>query len=418
LTPNRCSIYWVELPRVACSFDWFECPGEVTVASVFEKMRGAVALLEEVADELEPGTLDVTAAKKLVDLSTRCERLALATRGIAARRVEDAVVWKRDEHRSAAHWLASTTGVSVGSAARSLEAARQLQDLPATAAAFKRGELSERQAAEIAATATLDPSAEPRLLATARGGSSFKTFRDECREASVRARDDRLLAQHLHETRAVYRWTERDGAYRLDARLSPDEAVWVHDALEQKTSELFEAARAAGHLEPRPAYEADALVALIRGDAPLKPLEARLDADHPALVRGYVEPGERCELVGIGPIPVTMARSMLSDARVTVLAREGTEIVKISSPTRTIPAKLRKWLERAYPRCGVGGCGNHQRLQIDHIIEVEDGGATTTDNTWRLCSHHHKLKTFYGWRVTEENGVRQLVPPDDPDPPP
>jgi Domain of unknown function (DUF222) len=163
----------------------------VTVASVFEKMRGAVALLEEVADELEPGTLDVSGAKRLVDLSTRCERLALATRGIAARRVQDAVVWKRDEHGSAARWLASSTGVSVGAAARSLEAARQLEELPATAAAFRRGEISETQAAEIAATATLDPAAEPRLLATATGGSSFKTFRDECRDATVRAGDDR-----------------------------------------------------------------------------------------------------------------------------------------------------------------------------------------------------------------------------------
>ena len=89
------------------------------MASVFEKMRSAASLLAEVAAELEPGTLDVTGAKKLVDLSTRCERLALATRGIAARRVQEAVVWKRDQHGSAARWLASTTGSSVGAAARS-----------------------------------------------------------------------------------------------------------------------------------------------------------------------------------------------------------------------------------------------------------------------------------------------------------
>jgi hypothetical protein len=191
----------------------------------------------------------------------------------------------------------------------------------------------------------------------------------------------------------------------------------VHSALEQKTSELWEAARATGQLEPRAAYEADALVALIRGEAPLKPLEARLDADYPAIERGYVEPGERCKLAGIGPIPVTMARSMLTDARITVLSRDGTDITRISSPTRTIPAALRKWLERAYPRCGVDGCGNDQRLQIDHIIAVEDHGPTTKDNTWRLCVHHHKLKTFYNWRVVDENGTRQLVPPNDPDPP-
>jgi hypothetical protein len=384
---------------------------------VFEKMRSAVSLLEEVACELEPGTLDVTGAKQLVDLSTRCERLALATRGLAARRVQDAVVWKRDQHGSAARWLAATTGSSVGAAARSLDAARQLEELPATAAAFRAGEISEAQAAEIAATATLDPSTEGRLLATATGGSSFKTFRDECRDATVRAADDRRHAQWLHETRAVSTWTERGGHHRMDVRLSPDEGCWVHSALEQKTRELWEAARATGMLEPRAAYQADAVVALMRGDAPAKPLEARLDADQAAIERGWVEPGERCELVGIGPIPVTMARAMLDDARVTVLSREGTDITRISSPTRTIPAALRKWLERAYPRCGVAGCGNDHRLQIDHIIAVEDHGPTCRDNLWRLCVHHHKLKTFYRWRVVEHNGIRQIVPPDDPDPP-
>ena len=162
---------------------------------------------------------------------------------------------------------------------------------------------------------------------------------------------------------------------------------------------------------------ADALVALVRGDAPAKPLEGRLEADLAALERGYVEPGERCELVGIGPIPVTMARSMLDDARLTVLAREGSEITRISSPKRTIPVSLRRWVERAYPRCGVAGCGVDQRLQIDHIVGVEDHGPTCKENLWRLCAHHHKLKTFYGWHVVDEPDGPRLVAPDDPDPP-
>ena len=116
------------------------------MASLFERVRSALATLEEVVADLEPGTLDVTDAKKLVDLFTRCERLSVAGRGMAARRVQEAVVWKRDEHRSAAHWLASTTGVSVGAATRSLETARELESLPATAATFRAGELSEAQA--------------------------------------------------------------------------------------------------------------------------------------------------------------------------------------------------------------------------------------------------------------------------------
>jgi 5-methylcytosine-specific restriction endonuclease McrA len=112
-----------------------------------------------------------------------------------------------------------------------------------------------------------------------------------------------------------------------------------------------------------------------------------------------------------------MARAMLDDARITVLARDGTDIVKVSSPNRTIPAKLRRWLERTYPRCGVAGCGVDQRLQIDHIVGVTEHGPTCEENLWRLCVHHHKLKTFYGWKVVDEPGGRRLVAPDDPDPP-
>jgi hypothetical protein len=203
----------------------------------------------------------------------------------------------------------------------------------------------------------------------------------------------------------------------MDARLARDEGAWIDSALQQKTDELFTAARAAGRHEARSAYMADALVALLRGEAPVKPLEVRLEGDLPALERGYVEPGERCELVGIGPIPVTMARSMLDDARITVLSREGAEITRISTPKRTIPELLRRWVERAYRRCGVAGCGVDQRLQIDHIVGVEEHGPTCQDNLWRLCGHHHRLKTFYQWQVVTDNGIRQLVPPDQPDDP-
>jgi len=108
---------------------------------------------------------------------------------------------------------------------------------------------------------------------------------------------------------------------------------------------------------------------------------------------------------------------MLDDSRLILLAREGAEIVKISSPKRGIPASLRRWLERAYPTCGAG-CGARERLQIDHIVPVEEHGPTCKENTWRICPHCHRLKTVYGWRVvTDEEGVRRLVPPDDPDPP-
>jgi HNH endonuclease len=55
-------------------------------------------------------------------------------------------------------------------------------------------------------------------------------------------------------------------------------------------------------------------------------------------------------------------------------------------------------------------------LQIDHVVPIEDGGETNIRNAWRICPHHHHLKTYCGWRVVGEAGNRDLVPPDDPHP--
>jgi 5-methylcytosine-specific restriction endonuclease McrA len=92
---------------------------------------------------------------------------------------------------------------------------------------------------------------------------------------------------------------------------------------------------------------------------------------------------------------VTTARDLLNDARVTVMVRDGNDITTVSSPTRTIPTKLRRALEARYPTCGRKTCANDRFLQIDHVIPVEEGGETRIDNTWRLCPHDHHLKTHW-----------------------
>ena len=56
------------------------------------------------------------------------------------------------------------------------------------------------------------------------------------------------------------------------------------------------------------------------------------------------------------------------------------------------------------------------RTQSRHHA-AQDRGRTEIGNLWRLCSHHHRLKTYGGWIVIGQNGDRNLVPPDDPDPP-
>jgi hypothetical protein len=168
--------------------------------------------------------------------------------------------------------------------------------------------------------------------------------------------------------------------------------------------------------EPRAAYAADALVALA-ADGPCKPVGVRVTVDSAALARGHTEPGERCEIDRVGRVPVTTARALLDDAAVAVLVRDGDDITAVSSPKRNIPAKLRRALESRYGTCGVATCANEQFLQIDHVVPVEERGETNVHNTWRICPHHHALKTYRGWTVVGEPGIWDLRPPDDPDPP-
>jgi hypothetical protein len=379
------------------------------VGDVIEQVNRAIAMLEHVVAVLEPGTFDADRAARLVEVFARGERLCAAGAALSARRVDEAGTWKADGHRTAAHWLASATGSTIGVATDALKTVRALDVLPATADAFIAGELSCEQAGEIVAAALEDPSAESELLETARS-TSLQGLRDEARRIRNAAADDAAKARRLYQSRRFHRWIDRDGAHCGNYCLPPVAGARLDAAIDTHLDKLFTEARRAGRREHRDAYAADALVALAE-HGPRKPVELRVTVDQAALRRGNLETGERCDLDGT-PVPIAVARALLDDARVTVLGRDGVEITTVSSPKRTIPVALRRALEARYPCCGVIGCTQKQFLQIDHTLAVEDGGETNIENTWRLCTHHHDLKTYGGWVVVGAGESRNLVAPD------
>jgi hypothetical protein len=383
---------------------------------MFERIHSAIGALEALARELEPGRLDGRDAAALVELAARGERICTSIKALGARRVEETKVWRDGGYRSAAHWVAEATGETVGAAARTLETARALEQLPDTDEAFRSGRLSEVQAAEVAGAAAAEPHAEADLLEAA-CSTSVKGLRDWCRKVRAGAEaDDQAWARRLHVERRAHEWTDPEGTYHLTGKLAPDAGARFSSAWRAHTDRIFCEARRAGRREPRAAYAADALVALAT-EGPCKPVEVRVTVDSAALARGHTKSGERCEITGVGPIPVTTARSLLDDASVAVLTRNGDDITAVSSPKRTIPSKLRRALEARYPTCAVSTCANEQFLEIDHVVPLEAHGRTELGNLWRLCSHHHRLKTYEGWKVVRRNGTPDLVPPDDPDPP-
>jgi Domain of unknown function (DUF222) len=384
--------------------------------AVFEPVRNAVDALKATARGFDPLCVGGRDAAELLAVVSEGERVCVAMKALLARRVEETKVWREGGHRSAAHWVAEATGETVGAASRTLETARALEQLPDTDAAFRAGQLSDVQAAEITATALADPGAEADLLEAA-GTTSVKGLRGRCREVRAGAEaDDRAWARRVHVNRRAHEWTDPDGTYRLEARLAPDAGARFSASLKAHTDRVFCDARRAGRREPRAAYVADALVALA-SEGPCKPVEVRVTVDSAALTRGHTSSGERCEIAGVGPVPVTTARALLDDSSVAVLLRDGDEITAVSSPKRTIPIKLRRALEAMYPTCPVRRCANDQFLEIDHIVPLAEGGRTELSNLWRPCSPHHHLKTYFGWKVVRVDGELDLVPPDDPDPP-
>jgi len=389
---------------------------------MFPKVAKAVDSLREAVATLEPRTFRGDDAAQLLKLFAEAERLVAAGKAMMARRVEETNVWQRDGHRSAASWLAATTGSSMGSAVGTLETARRLEDLPATAEAQRQGRLSETQAREISAAASVDPRTESELLAAA-GREPVAALRLRCQRLRAAAAPDEA-ARHraVHGRRHLRHWNDPDGAFRMDLRTTADAGATVVANLKPFCDQAFAESRAAGRRESTEAYAADALVVMAEaagqagdGAGPSGPRAmVHVRVDHDALVRGNTEAGEVCEVPGVGPIPVATARAWAGDAVLKALVTDGVDVVAVAHAGRTVTAAQRAALEERDPSCVVTGCGITKALEIDHVDGWALTRTTTVDRLARLCRWHHHLKTHCGYRLDGSSGNWQFVPPDHP----
>ena len=125
-----------------------------------------------------------------------------------------------------------------------------------------------------------------------------------------------------------------------------------------------------------------------------------LRVDAAALARGAVHDGEVCAIEGIGEVSLATARSLLPEASLTVLVRDGADIRTVSSTTRVIPRKVRAALSERDRTCVVPGCGRSEHLEIDHWrTDFAAGGLTALSNLCRLCPVHHRMKSRTGFRL-------------------
>ncbi len=317
-----------------------------------------------------------------------------------------------------ASWMASVTGTTVGQARATIETAQRLGSLVETAAVFRSGALSGVQVDAIATAASADPSAEGSLLEHA-STDGVRGLRSACAAVEAAASTDqaeRYEACRARRSLRHRRISDVEGVVEMRGPL--DVTARVMAALAPARSGAVRAGpivgspgapRVLGVRRPR-ADGRRVRRRRQRSNGNRAPATVVAHVDHEAFTRGWTEPGETCEIVGIGPVPVFVVRKLASDAILKALITDGTDIRSVSHLGRTIPARLRTAIGALYPECVIAGCHVDRHLELDHNTPVCEGGRTELENLAPLCHFHHDDKTIHDLRVEGTGTNRRLVP--------
>ena len=133
-------------------------------------------------------------------------------------------------------------------------------------------------------------------------------------------------------------------------------------------------------------------------------------------------------LEGCGPIDTATAKRLAGKAkswiRVLTDPVRGT-ILDVDRALRRPPAALRRWVQQNHPTCTFPGCTRPARKSdVDHLVDWQFGGRTSSGNLGPKCEHHHRVKHETLWRHEKEadDGAERWVSPTghtaDLDPPP
>jgi Domain of unknown function (DUF222) len=378
--------------------------------------------------DADPDRVTTAQAAELLAVFAELERLVVAGKMLYAKRASESLTWRDEGHRSVASWMASTTKTGLGEALATLETSEALASLPETSEALRRGELSSSQLKVITAAAVEHPGAEKVLLQSAATDSlkALKARAAQVRAAAKCAEEENARYLAIHAGRYLRHWSDPDGAFRLDARLTPLDGAKVLSVLGAEADARFDAARKQGTHEPPAAYRADALVGLLTGDVvsgasscgsgassrsrPGATVCIRVDAV--ALVRGHVRDGETCEVPGVGPVPVAAVRSQLSDAFVKVLVHQGVDVTTVCHPGRTVTAHVQSALEARDACCVVPGCDVAHGLENHHWdVDYVVCKSTSLAGLARVCHWHHTLLTYGGYVLEGEAGSWEMRGP-------
>jgi hypothetical protein len=135
--------------------------------------------------------------------------------------------------------------------------------------------------------------------------------------------------------------------------------------------------------------------------------------DVAALRRGAAAGDELCEISGVGPVPVPVARGLLGDAVLKLVITRGVAVCHVTHLGRGPTAAQKAALAWTSPGCTVEGC-HRSRVEYDHRDDYARTRRTRLDQLDPLCAFHHDLKTRHNWALLPGAGKRPMVGPHDP----
>jgi hypothetical protein len=362
--------------------------------SRIKELDGARDAVRSFSVMFEPLDFSGELAEEIVGIGDELERLGAAIKLVAARRVEETGHHEHQGDKSAGRWLARKTGESEGASIAELETLKAAERHPVVESALRRGELSTGRARQIAAAADQCPEEAERLVDDSKkqGHDEFKKNCDRVRSSSRSTEDEVQRHERMRKARQCRLWTDDEGFGRVHARLAPDAFAVLKSNLERIERDVFDKARKDGVHESRQAYMADALVEMAKASGSDEPSGAasksattktlvRIRVDLEALMRGYAEAGEVCEIPGVGRVSVAIARAVLGDALLELVITNGIDVSTVITDSRYIRRALDLALEERDPTCVVPGCN-----ATDFLERASTGSRTSPRRARRRSS--------------------------------
>ena len=356
--------------------------------------------------------------------------------------------WAESGCKSSAAWLSWSCGIAPLTAREHVRVARRLRELPLTAGAFSRGELSYSKVRAL--TRVQEVEDERELVSLARHATASQLERIVRGYRSVLAVEED--AERAYAERSLTWSWEDDGTLVLRGRLPGEHGALLVAALEAARETLgpprleaapqpaFAAAsavpadaRSGNRPEPVPTVPAETpanaeTVAARSADALLALAEASLaDRDHSTADRYQVvvhvdadalsqsandSAAARCELdVGV-PLAHAAARRLACDVSLVRIVERDGEPLSVGRRTRSIPPALRRALRSRDGGCVFPGCQQARHVDAHHLIHWADGGRTELANLIQVCRRHHRLLHEAGFVVRRLGGALAFFAPD------